>query len=105
MPQLTETCLRSNETGHRQFDRLVRDQQGIYPGLGSLGALRALSVPIQSEAVSRVLGGVLQIGGTALGSWLTHLSEATSRGMRVVGRPPNAAIGAGPGSFGLSVPL
>jgi len=51
-----------------------------------------LSVPIQSEAVSRLLGGLLQIDGTGLGGWLSHLSEATSRGRGVVGRPPNESI-------------
>jgi len=51
-----------------------------------------------------VLGGVLQIGGTALDIWLTHLSEATSRGMRVVGRPPNAAMGLAPDHLGYPCP-
>jgi hypothetical protein len=49
-----------------------------------------LSVPIQSEAELCLLSGVLQIGGTGLGSGSSHLSEALL-GLRNVASLPDGA--------------
>jgi len=53
-----------------------------------------LSVPIQSEAVSRLLNGVPQIGGTDWISGLSHLSEATSRDAGLVADRRTKRLGA-----------